>query len=747
MTDPQLSPERAPGSRWLLASIALGVVLLAANHGLLLGSEVPLWDAANQFRPFFALVADAARAGDLVSWDPWTHAGAPLFAEPQVGALSPLHVSAAWLLGSSLRGYVLFWLFVWWLGGVGILCLARHHGAPVWGGFATALGFVFCGLYTGHAQHLSWLVSFSLWPFVVWRFDAALRLRSDWAAVEAGALFGLSACGGYPGLTIASGFYLAILGLGRTIGSAPPTSLAAFARRFALLVVVGLAVLAATYVAFFRAGAGFHDRTGALPRAIAVSENALEPGALATFATPTLAALKAKDRDGLWPTTDVSSVSIYTGTGVLLLAVLGFAAAPRSRRRAVLALLALLGLALALGGHLPLRGWLYDVVPPTRYFRQSTLFRSMFLLAAAHLAVLGSRDVAALLAGDAGLRRRPLLWATSGLVAAAATTIAYHCAATTWTFRPLFLATCVFAVAFWGAAAALGLAVALGAPALRRRFVPAGFVALALLDALATRTICARTICHDDSGALAHAAELDAARSASFDLAPGGVLAPRTPWDPTARFQCNAQLLTKNPSLGGYTTQENRFHARLQRSPALAAMALGSDRCWFHDAPREVPWDDAHFEALRARAEALGTAPLVLHEAVAPGRGDSAPGVATVDLAGLPACAPMPVVVREYRPDALELEVSAPRDGWLLVTDRWAPDWRCEVNGSPAPVRCANFVFRAVPVRAGANVVRFTYATGLYTALTAVSWCVLGAVLLGSLWRFGRASRRTSPRG
>ncbi len=745
MTDPHHPPASANGHRWLTAAVALAVVLLVVNRNLLLGNEVPLWDAADQFRPFFALVADAARAGELVSWDPWTHAGAPLFAEPQVGALSLPHVLAGWLLGSSLLGFVCWWLFVWWLGGVGILCLARSLGAPVWGGFVTALGFLLSGLYTGHAEHLSWLWSLSLWPFVVWRFDRALRTRQLWPAVEAGALWGLAACGGYPGLTIASGIYVAILGLCRMQGGTLRAFLLTFSRCLGLLVAVGLLVMSATYVSFFRAGAGYHDRVGVLPREIAVGQNALEPGALATLATPTLAALKAKDRAGLWPTTDVSSVGIYLGVGTLLLAVAGFGLRPRSRSRAVLVLLALLGLGLALGGHLPLRGWLYDLLPPTRYFRQSTLFRSFFVLAVAHLALLGSRDVAALLTKDSQERRRPLLWATLTLVGVASAVIAYHCVATTWSFRPLLWATMAFGVLFWGAAAAIAVLLAVGAPTLRRRWAPTAFVALALLDAGATRTICARTICHDDSGALAQAQQLEAARSASFDLAPGGTLAPRQPWAPGDRFACNAQVVTKQPVLGGYTTQENRFHTEQQRHPELAAMALGDRRFWFHDAPIEVPWDDAQFAALVERSRALGTAPLVLHDTDVVTHRAAAADATTVDLTLQAACEPADVTVREYRPDVLELAYHAPRDGWLFVTDRWAPDWGATVDGRPVAVRCANFVFRAVPVHAGDNVVRFTYGTGLYDALTGIGWLTLGMVLCRAVLGARRPQRTDLP--
>ena len=49
---------------------------------------------------------------------------------------------------------------------------------------------------------------------------------------------------------------------------------------------------------------------------------------------------------------------------------------------------------------MPIRGWLYDYVPPTRYFRHSSLFRGYTLFAIAILAGLACRDLD-------GMLRRP----------------------------------------------------------------------------------------------------------------------------------------------------------------------------------------------------------------------------------------------------------------------------------------------------------------------------------------------------
>src|SRR5262249_44906087 len=143
---------------------------------------------------------------------------------------------------------------------------------------------------------------------------------------------------------------------------------------------VAFLVLAPTYVGFFVENQGFTFKTGPLPRSIATNSNVLEPGALSTFASPYLLVVKAANRSRLWPRTALSSGSLCVGGLPAVLGLLACAAAPRDKWRLWLAGVGLLFLASALGDPFPLRGWLYDWLPPTRYFRHAAIFRiySMF---------------------------------------------------------------------------------------------------------------------------------------------------------------------------------------------------------------------------------------------------------------------------------------------------------------------------------------------------------------------------------
>src|SRR5882757_9353828 len=140
-------------SSWRFAAIAVAIVPLIPHLPLLLGRVSPVWDALNGFGPYFMLIGDYARHGEFLLWNPFINAGSPDYIEPQLGAFSPIVVLMSFVSGGSRLGFDLYWLAVWILGPAGVLILARHLGAPAWGGLVAALGFGFSGLYTGQAEH------------------------------------------------------------------------------------------------------------------------------------------------------------------------------------------------------------------------------------------------------------------------------------------------------------------------------------------------------------------------------------------------------------------------------------------------------------------------------------------------------------------------------------------------------------------------------------------------------------------
>jgi hypothetical protein len=412
--------------RWRLCLLLVFDAFLISTHAVARGVAVGLWDCDSQFLPYQILVADFARAWRLIRWDPWSECGLPMAGDPQVGANSPLNVIVGFITGGTTGGFRFYWLLAWGLGGAGIVMLAKQIKAPTWGAAVVSLGFTFSGIYTGHAQHISWITAFSAMPWIIWRIEAAVSSGKLQPGLEAGAIWGLSALGGYPAQAMITGCFTALWAVGRWLFRESPESssdeIMAPQRRgdrgdlaerekkrfpgfslrtlsvlrasavkesprliltLTLFSVIGLIVLAPTYFAFFYEGQGVHSRIGTLERERAVAEGAFDPGALTTFASPYLPMVKMAylvEGDPIWRGLDISMCSIYAGALIPLLALLALLIRPRDRWRWWLLLLGLFNLSCGMSKTFPTRGWLYDWFYPTRFFRHPSLFRAYFIL-------------------------------------------------------------------------------------------------------------------------------------------------------------------------------------------------------------------------------------------------------------------------------------------------------------------------------------------------------------------------------
>jgi hypothetical protein len=730
-------------SHWLLVGLLLTTLFLITNRDLISGARVQIWDAWSFYTPTFSLVADHARAGRLLLWDPWLAAGTPDFADPEVGAASPIAVIVGGISGGSAGAFRAYWLLIWLLGPMGLLLLARHLGAPPWGAFTVALGYAFCGFYTAHAEHTVVLYSFSFVPWLIWRFDAALMSLRLRPASQAGALWGLSALGGYPAIVVLSGLMMFLWGLGRCCSSEnghtrlllhshPIWGRVKFTfLALAVVLCVGVLVMAPTYVAFFREGLGYTERAGPMTRwaATSAAQNALEPGALATFASPYLTALKLPPRNpDLWPKSNISMADVYVGVLPFILSFLALCQAPRSIWRWWLVGIAVLFLACAVGDRLPVRGWLYDYCPPTRYFTYPAMFRGFAIFSVAVLALLATRDLEAAIH-----RHNTRIWLQLAVLSLTATIGAlwvYVDVISRVTDRGSQVQLANFHVAgIWFGA--LGAALLLLLFRGTRKWLPVLLGILAILDASLTLQL-SREFVSSSGWGRSLLMRIDARHKRALTLkslqrelkAPPGL----------GGIDSNNALAVRIATFYNHSDMKNRFHLLFANYPVLLEMGLGTDRIWFtRNAVIAVP-SDYTFNALVRRSEQLKMPVFVVHpsaQMVKVSQRNLPVVPAKTELSAIvqaSAAQKVPAQVLKYAPNELKLSVSCPADGWLLVTDRWAAGWRAKVNGYPVEIFGGNFIYRAVRVRGGDNIIEFYYPQHLYFALLFVSWSTLAAV-------------------
>ena len=727
--------------------IALWTVLFGlVNRAPILGRAMPIWDARDSFFPFYVLAADHIRAGRIVSWDVWSNAGLPRLGDPEFGSVWPLQLLVGIVFGGTPAGFIAYWMIVWWLGGLGMFLLAGHLRAPPWAAFVVVSGYTWSGLYTGHAEHMSWLVGFSSLPFVIWRLDRALTTRTWLPAVQSGAVWGAAATAGYPGVTIVNALLMFVWAIGRVTTSpelADEAGEAGIHRRsppvrgalaLSAAGLVGLLCLLPTYVSFFHEATGVHVRRDPLPRDEAVDNNALEPGALVTAVSPHFVSLKlSMTSPPLWRKTDVSSVSLYTGAAVLVLACAALALAPRSRWHWFLAALAVIWIAIAVGSVLPLRGWLYDWVYPTRFFRHSAMFRLYCVFTLAVLALLGAAHATrAVLTSPAVRRRCGVVCVTVAVVA----TLVY------WGALPAEASSLPDAalgrwhvVVAWGGMAGVGALLLLARGGLS--FVPALLIGLASADALFAAALTQHSMFSTAPADIEWWHGEQQLHDSDVDLTPRGLLRTRQAceFNPPCSEPNTWGMITKVPALSTYTASTNPFYEMTMEEALLAQAAIGPERIWFSPTVARVDLDPEAFRAFLDRTRALAGIPITVHDEQSMLDPSRRAGAAWKDaMEQLPRAERIPTAVDRYTADRLIVTVDAPSAGWLLVTERWARSWRAEVDGRPTPVHGGNFVFRAIEVPQGKHRVEFHYEPLALPWLAAASWMTMLAVAAASVW-------------
>lgn len=111
---------------------------------------------------------------------------------------------------------------------------------------------------------------------------------------------------------------------------------------------------------------------------------------------------------------------------------------------------------------------------------------------------------------------------------------------------------------------------------------------------------------------------------------------------------------------------------------------------------------------------------------------------------GAPSATPGRVTIERNEPERVTLRVSAPTRGFVQLADQYYPGWRATVNGEPAAILRADFLFRAVEVPGGESVVEFRYRPASVAVGAAISAATLLMLVGAAAWR-GRWRPASAP--
>jgi hypothetical protein len=166
------------------------------------------------------LVRSWQETGELPLWCPYNFSGMPFIHDPQVSAFYPFHWPLM-LLPPDAQGAALSWLVVFHVIAAGwcMYAYAFHQGLQGPGAVVAALGYMFAGKWLLHllaAGHYN-MVPLAWLPLVLLLLEQAIERGSLVRATAAGAVFALLILGAFPYVTLYAGVFVALWTLGTTV--------------------------------------------------------------------------------------------------------------------------------------------------------------------------------------------------------------------------------------------------------------------------------------------------------------------------------------------------------------------------------------------------------------------------------------------------------------------------------------------------------------------------------------------------
>lgn len=731
--------------------LVMAGALAVLFHRVLLG-DVLYWGLPSlQFVPWRTLAMEQLAQGVLPLWNPYSGAGAPLFANYQSALLYP----PGWMTLLLGAGWGLSVLAVAHLGlaGAGMAAFTRRLGAAPLGAGVAGMAFGLSGYLVARAGTYP-MVSAAAWlPWMLWAALGWMRTGDRRMLAALAACWALALLAGHAQTAWYSGLLLGMLLL----------ALAAWQRAFRRLLLALAALALGTLIPALQLAATAElllasQRSSGVSEAFAMNFS-FSPLRLLTLFAPNVFGTPA---DGSFLTGGAYfEDAAYIGL-LPLTAALSALAGLRGRWRAgdalarpalLFALLALVGLALALGANTPLFPLLYRYVPTFDLFQAPV---------------------------------RWLLWTVTGgcvLVAAGVTWWSQSARARRWTRR--LMAACAAAV-LAGAAAGLAGGMPESARVIGRAAVLAGVFGLAAgwLSLRRPPEHAPRAARWSWLVLLLVALDLVIAHWGLNPTAPAGFYAPRPATTERAYWPEDALQAVKfgryfsfddyrlagadlaglrgsglpNLNVLDHQALLNNFDPllpeafdsamrRLARAdaPAQARLlrAAGVDVMMTESGPRAlVSAPDAwvvYAACWHADEAALEAA--LLSADFAPER--------RVELAGSGPCDAVPDGPGSAEVTALagadsRYTVRSTGGGWLVIAQGVYPGWEAEVNRLPTPFERANGMFRAVRVPAGESEVRLYYRPAWVAPGLALSAAGLLGWLMLTLWSWRRPAYNTN---
>ena len=751
----QLKRVDARGAGYLLAAIGFVVAWGILCWPWLSGAVTIPFDAKAHFQAQVQFLANAIHTGQSPFWNHNVFAGSPQIADPQSLIFSPAILLALISPAPSFRevdAYVLAHLLA---GGLALILFFRDRGWHAAGGLMAALVFAFGASAAWRVQHVGQIASYAFFAIAFWLTARMLQRSSILSGVFAGLAAGMMVLEPDQ-VALLAGYVLVAMVVAHWISGGWPAFRASLPP-IAAASIVGVAIIAMPLIWTWL----FAEATTRPEIDFAIAaRGSLHPMSLLSAIVGDLYGAKDPAVEFWGPYGDPQVLYLSQNMAQIYFGALPFLLllAPGLTRgwlwdRSVRPLTLMLAFMVlfALGRYTPLFHLTYDYLPGVKQFRRPA--DATFLIGGL-AAILSGYVLHRILTAEAGTSfRRDLLIGAAlvlgAIVLALGISRDWGHLADAW--KPVAMALVWFAVAGaaffalqrWrgalGTAAAAVLVTGVVAADLGVNNGPNESTALSpqMYDVLDSRTkndtiALLKELTSQPEGSprrdrvellgmgfewpnagmvhgFDHTLGYNPLRLEDFSEAVGtgdGIAKPAdrkfTPLFPS--YRCRLANLLGLRYIASPVPIEQVDHALNEGDLHLIAR---TKQGYVYENPRALPrvqfvagWQFADFESMKLSGRWPETDPT---QAVLL---DNEPPVATPEG---PVAAQAEVKLTRYRNAHVEIEVTTPVAGFVVLNDIWHPWWKAEVDGVETEILRANVLFRAVQVPAGTHKVHFSF--------------------------------------
>ncbi len=640
------------------------------------------WDVTDQYYPWRMFVVQCLRNGILPFWNPYEQFGYPMHADPQSGVWYPV----VWLM--SLFGpYTLYSVQIEFMlhiigGGIGMLFLLQRFHINPFVALINSIAYMFCGLFVGNAQHLTFTIAACWLPFVILAFKNMAE-HNHWRFALHFALFGyLLVSGGYPAFAIILFYILLTVSVFLFIRNRQSKH---WMKRFLLhsILAVILLLLCSSGILY-----SVFQSSDYLARAEGLSFKVASFGPFSPQSLISLMFPLASARDSEFFGTDISMSSVFIGMLPLAGFIL-FIIRPKSRSAWLILAATIIMLLASFGSYTPVFGWLYKTFPMLDLFRFPSVYRLFFIIGIMLLSGM------ALSAPDAFSRLKIPL-ATLGGIAAVTTVFFWIKNTQDWNFKPWYDAfnniSFTQAIALQGIIQLLFIVMMLWALLIKDRtkilmtmiiLSAANVITTAQLNIPVTVTYNLKTseVAKEVKEKAVADFPVPEVRPVLLNNDSGGWVSP---------FWRNLNLFKKQPAWDGYNSFQLKNYVNFIDDESLRQRQIANNWIYFSDT------------VIAYSEEPIIVAPASLHNV------SYVPANKTSYL-NIQPTSDKKISVKKFIPGKIIVDAEAKAPSALTLMQQYYHGWKIYDNGKEVKPIITDYLFMTIPLTQGSHQIEYCY--------------------------------------